>query len=104
VLGFEGTETPGNRVLNFPRPFSYDLFLISVSTVKTLSIKLYCMLMNEINCYLLFRTSVTQPIKQHRLTKVMYRSVIVRETIVLLVYGSCSGRFIGRAVSEVSRQ
>lgn len=49
-------------------------------------------------------TSVTQPIKPHLVTKVMYRSVIARETVVLLVYGSCSGRFSGRAVSEGSRQ
>ena len=96
MLGFEGTETPGKRVLNFPRHFSYDLFLIVLNSTAYSRTK-------EIVIFF-FHTSVIQPIKLHRVTKVMYRSVIVRETIVLLVYGPSRGRFIGRAVSEGSRQ
>lgn len=36
MLDFEGTETTGNRILNFLRCFSYDLFLIQVYTLQIL--------------------------------------------------------------------
>ena len=102
TLGFEGTETPENRVLNFPRHLSYDLLLISVSTVKTLDIKQYCILTNTTSYVILCFTLLSH----RRLIRNVWQkwcSVIVRETIVLLVYGSYSGRFIGRAVSGIFR-
>ena len=52
IVGFEGTEIPENRFLNFQRHFSYDFFHLYVSTVKILCIKLYCVhtQQSKLNC------------------------------------------------------
>jgi hypothetical protein len=52
MLDFEGTVTPGKCNLNFLWHFAKDFFLIQVSTVKTLCIKLHGTVMNKTNiCY-----------------------------------------------------
>jgi len=60
MLDFEGTETTGNRILNFLRRSSYDFFLIQAYTLKILCFKLYCKLTNKRNVrYTELHTNVT---------------------------------------------
>jgi len=60
MIDFEGTDTMGNHIQNFVCNFSYSFFLMQVSTLKILSIKLYYTLFNKTDLrYTVFRTSVT---------------------------------------------
>jgi hypothetical protein len=91
------------RYFKFPRCFSYDLFLVSVSTMKThlLNSTAYSRT-KQIYVALCFMS-----LSGSRLSWTVWQkcfSVIVRATVVLLVYGSYSGRFIGRAVWATSTQ
>lgn len=47
MLHFEGTEIPRSRIPYFLQHFSYDFFLVKVSTLKILCIKLHCVLANK---------------------------------------------------------
>jgi len=46
LLDFAGTETLGNRILNFLRHFSCFFSVVYVSTRKILRIQLYCTFTN----------------------------------------------------------